>query len=57
VVIGQHATDVIQEIAFAMRHSRTVEDLAATIHPHPTFVEGVMEAAEAWIGFPIHSAG
>jgi dihydrolipoamide dehydrogenase len=57
VVIGQHATDVIQEIALAMRKELTAEDLAATIHPHPTFVEGVMEAAEAWIGFPIHSAG
>jgi dihydrolipoamide dehydrogenase len=57
VVIGQHATDVVQEVALAMRHDLTLEDLAATIHPHPTFVEGVMEAAEAWIGLPIHAAG
>ena len=55
VVIGQHATDVIQEIALAMRHELTVEELAATIHPHPTFVEGVLEAAEAWLGVPIHA--
>jgi dihydrolipoamide dehydrogenase len=57
VVIGQHATDVIQEVAAAMRHKLTVEELAATIHPHPTFVEGILEAAEAWLGYPIHSAG
>ncbi len=57
VVIGQHATDTIQEIAAAMRNGLTVEEVAATIHPHPTFVEGVLEAAEAWLGLPIHSAG
>ncbi len=57
VVIGQHATDVIQEIACAMRNELTVEELAITIHPHPTFVEGVGEAAEAWIGLPVHTKG
>jgi dihydrolipoamide dehydrogenase len=56
VVIGQHATDVIQEIALAMRSELTVEELAGTIHPHPTFVEGIMEAAEAWLGVPVHAA-
>jgi len=57
VVIGRHATDVIQGIALAMRNELTVEELAATIHPHPTFVEGVMEAAEAWLGFAVHAGG
>ncbi|MCX5653409.1 MAG: FAD-dependent oxidoreductase [Planctomycetota bacterium] len=57
VVIGQHATDVIQEVALAMRNELTVEELALTIHPHPTFVEGILEAAESWLGYPIHSAG
>jgi dihydrolipoamide dehydrogenase len=56
VVIGQHATDVIQEVALAMRNELTVEELAGTIHPHPTFVEGVMEAAESWLGYPVHAA-
>ena len=54
VVIGQHATDVIQEIACAMKNELTVEELAATIHPHPTFVEGILEAAEGWLGLPVH---
>ena len=57
VVIGQHATDVVQEIALAMRSGLKVEDVAATIHPHPTFVEGMLEAAEAWLGLPIHAVG
>jgi dihydrolipoamide dehydrogenase len=55
VVIGQHATDVIQPIALAMRNELTVDELAETIHPHPTFVEGIMEAAESWLGYPIHA--
>ncbi|MHC4636007.1 MAG: dihydrolipoyl dehydrogenase [Planctomycetota bacterium] len=55
VVIGPHATDVIQEISLAMRSELTVEEIAETIHPHPSFAEGVGEAAEAWLGFPLHS--
>jgi dihydrolipoamide dehydrogenase len=54
-VIGQHATDVIQEIALAMRNELTIEEIAETIHPHPTFTEAVGEAAEAWLGLPLHS--
>jgi len=57
VVIGRHATDVVQEIACAMRNELTVEELAQTIHPHPTFVEAVGEAAEGWLGLPIHTMG
>ncbi|MBN2588389.1 MAG: dihydrolipoyl dehydrogenase [Sedimentisphaerales bacterium] len=55
VVIGQHATDIIQEITIAMRNELTVEEISKTIHPHPTFAEAVAEAAEAWEGFPLHS--
>lgn len=54
VVIGPHATDVIQEIALAMRHGLTVEQVASTIHPHPSFSEATLEAAEAWLGLPLH---
>jgi dihydrolipoamide dehydrogenase len=56
LVIGQHATDVVQEISLAMRNELTVEEVAETIHPHPTFVEAVLEAAEAWLGLPTHAA-
>jgi dihydrolipoamide dehydrogenase len=55
VVIGQHATDIIQEITIAMKNELTVEEIADTIHPHPTFTEAVGEAAEAWEGLPLHS--
>jgi len=55
VVIGPHATDVIQELALAMRQGLTVEQVAATVHAHPTFAEGVLEAAESWLGLPVHT--
>jgi len=55
VVIGQHATDVIQEITIAMRNELTVEEISKTIHPHPTFAEAVGEAAEGWEGLPLHT--
>ncbi|MCF7956843.1 MAG: dihydrolipoyl dehydrogenase [Phycisphaerae bacterium] len=55
VVIGPHATDIIQEFTLAMKNELTVEELAHTIHPHPTFAEAVGEAAEIWTGLPIHT--
>lgn len=55
VVIGQHATDVIQELALAMKNELTVEEIAETIHAHPTFCEAVGESAEAWLGMPLHA--
>ena len=54
LVIAPRATDVIQEVAVAMRGGLTVRQLAETIHAHPTFAETIHEAAEAWLGFPIH---
>ena len=55
VIIGQHATDTIQELAIAMKNELTVEEISKTIHPHPTFSEAVGEAAEGWEGLPLHS--
>jgi len=54
-IIAPHATDLIQEVALAMQHALTVEQVAETIHPHPTFVEAIGEAAESWLGLPLHS--
>jgi dihydrolipoamide dehydrogenase len=46
--IGPHATDMIAEIALAMRHGLTLEHIAQTIHPHPTFQEALASIAAAW---------
>jgi dihydrolipoamide dehydrogenase len=57
VCIGQHATDVIHEVALAMKNELTVDELAELIHAHPTFSEAVGEAAELWEGKPVHTLG
>ena len=40
------ATDLIGEAALAVAQGLTLAQIAATIHPHPTFCEGFGEAAE-----------
>ena len=55
VIIGPHATDTIQEITVAMKNELTIEEISHTIHPHPTFIEAIGEAAEGWEGMPIHT--
>lgn len=44
-IIGAHAGDYIAELSLAMEMNATAEDIAATIHVHPTMPEAVMEAA------------
>ena len=56
-IIGAHATDLIQEVAVAMKAGIKVKDIAETIHAHPTLPELVMEAAEDVHGMAIHKVG
>ncbi len=53
-IIGPHASDLIHEVALAMKTGRTVGDIGGTIHAHPTLSEGVMEAAEDVHGEAVH---
>ncbi len=53
-IVGRDANAMIAEAALAMEMGATVEDIADTIHPHPTFSEAVQEAAEAAAGKPVH---
>jgi len=55
-LVGPHASDLIAEAALAIEMGATLEDLAATIHPHPTLSEQMMEAAEAALGTVVHLA-
>lgn len=43
-IIGPHATDLIHEIAVAVKNKLTVEQIINTIHAHPTTAEAVHEA-------------
>ena len=40
-IVGERAGETITEIAVAMRNNLTLNDLAATIHPYPTYSTGV----------------
>jgi dihydrolipoamide dehydrogenase len=53
-IVGPEASNLISEAALAIEMGATVEDLALTIHPHPTLPEAIMEAAELAAGRPIH---
>ena len=44
-IYAPRATDMIGEVAVVMRKGGTIEDISETIHPHPTVVETIMEAA------------
>lgn len=54
-IIGPHASDLIHEAALAVRKGLTSEDIAGTIHAHPTLAEGLMEAAMDVFGEAIHN--
>ena len=45
-IVGVHAGDLIGEVALAIEMGADVEDIALTIHPHPTLCESIMMAAE-----------
>src|SRR5216684_4944854 len=53
-IIGPDATNLVSEYSVAMRGELTVEEIAETIHPHPTLSEGLREAVLAAEGRPIH---
>ncbi len=53
-IAGPNASDMISELGLAIEAGMTAEDLALTIHAHPTLGEITMEAAEVAIGTPIH---
>ncbi|MFP5519953.1 MAG: dihydrolipoyl dehydrogenase [Bdellovibrionia bacterium] len=53
-IVGPEASNLISEAALAIEMGARLEDLALTIHPHPTLGETMMEAAEATLGHAIH---
>ena len=53
-IVGPDAGNLIAEAALAIEMGASVEDLALTIHTHPTYPEAIMEAAESYFGHAIH---
>ncbi len=61
VVLGAHiaapnASELISELSLAVEMAAQLEDVASTIHPHPTLSESVMEGAENGLGKSVHLA-
>ena len=54
-IVGAHASTLIHEAAVAIRAGAAAQDIAHTVHAHPTLSEMVMESAEAAFGKAIHS--
>ncbi len=53
-MVGPEVTELVAEAALAIEMGATAEDIARTIHAHPTLPEAMMEAAEAVHGAAIH---
>jgi dihydrolipoamide dehydrogenase len=54
-IVGPEASELIAEVGLAIEMGATLEDIAATIHTHPTLSEAVMEAAANARGQAIHT--
>lgn len=53
-MVGPEVSNLISEAVIAIEMGARLEDLALSIHPHPTLGETMMEAAEATLGHAIH---
>ncbi|MEE2526130.1 dihydrolipoyl dehydrogenase [Hyphobacterium sp. HN65] len=52
--VGKHVSELSGEFALAMEMGARLEDIAGTVHVHPTLTEGLAEAALVALGHPIH---
>lgn len=53
-IAGVGASDMVSELALAIESGMNAEDIALTIHPHPSLGEITMDTAELALGLPIH---
>ncbi|WP_413288754.1 dihydrolipoyl dehydrogenase [Bdellovibrio sp. HCB337] len=53
-IVGPEASNLISEAVLAIEMGARLEDVALSIHPHPTLGEAMMEGAEATLGHAIH---
>jgi dihydrolipoamide dehydrogenase len=55
-ILGPRASDLIGEAVSVMEYKGSAEDIARTIHGHPSLTESVGEAARAaWLGMALHA--
>ena len=53
-LVGPEVTELLPELALARTWELTTEEIARTVHAHPTISEALMEAAHAVLGQAIH---
>jgi dihydrolipoamide dehydrogenase len=53
-IVGAGAGELISEGVLAVEMGATARDLAASVHPHPTLSETLMECAELFYGYATH---
>jgi dihydrolipoamide dehydrogenase len=51
---GPEVSDLVAEAALAVELGATLEDVAGTVHAHPTLAEAMMEACKVALGCAIH---
>ncbi|MDR5655977.1 dihydrolipoyl dehydrogenase [Halodesulfurarchaeum sp. HSR-GB] len=54
-IVGPEASELIAELGLAVETGATIEEVAETVHTHPTLAESTMEAAENALGQAIHT--
>jgi len=55
-IMGPQASSLIAELVLAVEKGLRAEDIARTVHAHPTLPEAIMEAAHGIDGKPLHLA-
>jgi dihydrolipoamide dehydrogenase len=53
-LVGPEVTELLPELVLARQWELTPEEIARTVHAHPTLSEALMEAAHGVFGTPIH---
>lgn len=53
-IVGPEASELLPELVLAQANELTVEEIARSVHAHPTLSEALMEAAESALGSAIH---
>lgn len=51
---GAGVSELVGELTLAIELAATIDDVASTIHPHPTMSEAIAEAAHGLAGAPLH---
>ena len=54
-ICGAGAGELIAEATLAIEMGATAQDIALTVHPHPTLSETLMECAEVFYGHATHT--